>query len=125
MSIILIIEDNEKNMKLMRDVLQHAGHATLEARTAEAGVEMAIGHPPDLILMDVQLPGMNGIAALQKIREHAALKAVPVIAVSASVMPDDHRSIVNSGFDAFMTKPIALKTLRATVERFLKQRPAR
>jgi two-component system cell cycle response regulator DivK len=75
--------------------------------------------------MDVQLPGMNGIAALQKIREHAALKAVPVIAVSASVMPDDHRSIVNSGFDAFLTKPIALKTLRATVERFLKQRPAR
>jgi len=125
MSTILIVEDNEKNMKLMRDVLQHAGHATMEARTGEAGVQMAIGNPPDLILMDVQLPGMSGIAALQKFREQAALRAVPVIAVSASVMPDDHRSIVNSGFDAFMTKPIALKTLRATVERFLSGRPPR
>jgi two-component system, cell cycle response regulator DivK len=119
MSTILIVEDNDKNMKLMRDVLRHAGHTTLEATTGEAAVQMAICNPPDLILMDVQLPGMSGIAALQKIREEAALQAVPVIAVSASVMPDDHRSIVNSGFDAFMTKPIALKTLRATVERFL------
>jgi two-component system cell cycle response regulator DivK len=125
MSTILIVEDNDKNMKLMRDVLQHAGHTTLEARTGEEAVQIAIGNPPDLILMDVQLPGMSGIAALQKIREQAALQAVPVIAVSASVMPEDHRSIVNSGFDAFMTKPIALKTLRATVDRFLKQKRPR
>ncbi|MBT2302151.1 response regulator [Variovorax paradoxus] len=125
MSTILIVEDNDKNMKLMRDVLQHAGHATLEARTGEAGVQLAIDHPPDLILMDVQLPGMSGIAALQEIRAHPVLQAIPVIAVSASVMPDDHRSIVNSGFDAFLTKPIALKTLRATVDRFLKQKGPR
>jgi two-component system cell cycle response regulator DivK len=125
MSTILIVEDNDKNMKLMRDVLQHAGHTTLEAQTGEAGVQLAIDHPPDLILMDVQLPGMSGIAALQKIRAHPVLQAIPVIAVSASVMPEDHRSIVNSGFDAFMTKPIALKTLRATVDRFLKQKGSR
>ncbi len=125
MSTILIVEDNDKNMKLMRDVMQHAGHTTLEATTGEAAVQMAIDSPPDLILMDVQLPGMSGIAALQKIREQPALFAVPVIAVSASVMPEDHRSIVNSGFDAFMTKPIALKTLRATVDRFLSRRPPR
>ena len=125
MSTILIVEDNDKNMKLMRDVLQHAGHATMEARTGEDAVQMAIAHPPDLILMDVQLPGMSGIAALQKIREQPTLQHVPVVAVSASVMPEDHRSIVNSGFDAFMTKPIALKTLRATVERFLSRRRSR
>jgi two-component system, cell cycle response regulator DivK len=73
----------------------------------------------------VQLPGMSGIAALQKIRQEPTLQHVPVVAVSASVMPEDHRSIVNSGFDAFMTKPIALKTLRATVERFLSRRRSR
>jgi two-component system cell cycle response regulator DivK len=119
MSTILIVEDNEKNMKLVRDILQHKGHATLEAVTGEDGVRLALERRPDLILMDIQLPGISGIEALRRIRGDAALDAVPVIAISASVMPDDQRHIVNSGFDAFMPKPISLKPFVATVERFL------
>jgi two-component system cell cycle response regulator DivK len=119
MSTILIVEDNEKNMKLVRDILQHKGHATLEATTGEEGVRLAIGNQPDLILMDIQLPGMDGISALLRIREEPALDAVPVVAVSASVMPDDQRHIVSSGFDAYLTKPISLKPFLALVDRFL------
>ena len=120
MSTILIVEDNEKNMKLVRDILQHRGHTTLEATSGEEGVQLAIERQPDLILMDIQLPGINGIEALRRIREHDALGAVPVVAVSASVMPDDQRHIGSSGFDAFLTKPISLKPFLAAVERFLK-----
>ena len=120
MSTILIVEDNEKNMKLVRDILRHHGHTVLEARTGEDGVRLAAEHAPDLILMDIQLPGIDGVTALQRIRELPALDAVPVIAVSASVMPDDRRHIAASGFDAFLTKPISLKPFLATVERFLK-----
>ena len=119
MSTILIVEDNEKNMKLVRDILRHNGHATLEAVTGGEGVRLALHERPDLILMDIQLPDIDGIAALHQIRQDRALDAVPVIAVSASVMPGDHQKIVNSGFDAFVTKPINLKQFRETVQRFL------
>ena len=119
MSTILIVEDNEKNMKLVRDILRHNGHATLEAVTGGEGVRLALQERPDLILMDIQLPDIDGIAALHQIRQDWALDAVPVIAVSASVMPGDHQKIVNSGFDAFVTKPINLKQFRETVQRFL------
>ena len=125
MSRILIVEDNEKNMKLVRDILQHKGHATLEASTGEEGVALALARRPDLILMDIQLPGIDGIEALRRIRADAGLDAVPVVAISASVMPDDQRHIVASGFDAFLTKPISLKPFLATVERFLKEGRAR
>ena len=119
MSTILIVEDNEKNMKLVRDILQHQGHTTLEAVTGRDGVEMATTLLPDLILMDIQLPDIDGIQALREIRTVAALDAVPVVAVSASVMPDEQHKIVSSGFDAFVTKPINLKQFRETVQRFL------
>ena len=119
MSKILIVEDNEKNMKLVRDVLRHQGHATLEARTGEVGMQLAVEHTPDLILLDIQLPGMDGIATLGQLRAVATLNAVPVIAVSASVMPEDQRSIGASGFDAYITKPISLRPFLAMVERLL------
>jgi len=119
MATILIVEDNEKNMKLVRDILRHHGHATIEAATGEEGVRLAAEHHPDLVLMDIQLPDIDGIAALRRMRADPALDRVPVIAVSASVMPDDQQKIVGSGFDAFVTKPIDLKHFRATVERFL------
>ncbi|MEO7337638.1 MAG: response regulator [Caldimonas sp.] len=121
MSTILIVEDNEKNMKLVRDILQHQGHATLEAATGVDGVALALERTPDLILMDIQLPDIDGIEALRRIRAEAALDATPVVAVSASVMPDEQQKIVASGFDAFITKPIDLKQFRATVQRFLAQ----
>jgi len=119
MSTILIVEDNEKNMKLVRDILQHQGHATLEAVTGTDGVRIAKKAKPDLVLMDIQLPDIDGIAALRQIRAEPLLDAMPVLAVSASVMPDEQQKIVTSGFDAFITKPINLKQFRDTVQRFL------
>ena len=119
MSNILIVEDNEKNMKLVRDILQHKGHTTIEATTGGDGVRLALERRPDLILMDIQLPDIDGIAALREIRKDTALDATPVLAVSASVMPDDQQKIVTSGFDAFITKPINLKQFFETVQRFL------
>ena len=119
MSTILIVEDNEKNMKLVRDILRHHGHETIEAATGGEGVRLARERRPDLVLMDIQLPDIDGITALARIREDAALDAVPVLAVSASVMPDQQQKIVASGFDAYVTKPIALKTFLDTVKRFL------
>jgi len=119
MSTILIVEDNEKNMKLVRDILRHQGHATLEAVTGTEGVRLALAERPDLVLMDIQLPDIDGIEALARIRADAALDAVPVLAVSASVMPDDQQKIISSGFDAFITKPINLKQFQETVKRFL------
>ena len=83
------------------------------------GVRLALERRPDLILMDIQLPDIDGIAALKLVREHAALDATPILAVSASVMPDDQHKIVTSGFDAFITKPINLKQFLDTVQRFL------
>ena len=116
---ILIVEDNEKNMKLVRDILRHQGHATLEAVTGADGVRLAREARPDLVLMDIQLPDIDGIEALGRIRADASLDAVPVLAVSASVMPDDQQKIISSGFDAFITKPINLKQFQETVKRFL------
>ena len=120
MSTILIVEDNEKNMKLVRDILQHHGHEVVEATTGSDGVRLALERQPDLVLMDIQLPDIDGITALRRIREDNALDAVPVLAVSASVMPEDQHKIVSSGFDAYLTKPISLKPFLATVARFLK-----
>jgi two-component system cell cycle response regulator DivK len=99
--------------------LRHNGHQTIEAATGLDGVRLAHERRPDLVLMDIQLPDIDGIEALNRIRSERALDAVPVIAVSASVMPDDQQKIVTSGFDAFVTKPINLKQFLATVQRFL------
>lgn len=119
MSKILIVEDNEKNMKLVRDLLQYKGHQTLEAITGMDGVRQAIDHVPDLILMDIQLPDISGIQALALIREQDALNRVPVLAVSASVMPEEQQKIVTSGFDAFIAKPINIKQFIDSVQSFL------
>jgi two-component system, cell cycle response regulator DivK len=126
MSVILIVEDNEKNMKLVRDILQHKGHTTLEATTGGEGVRLALEAHPDLVLMDIQLPDIDGITALREIRKDASLDAMPVLAVSASVMPDEQQKIVASGFDAYVMKPINLKPFLETVQRYLAggRRPA-
>jgi two-component system cell cycle response regulator DivK len=118
-SVILIVEDNENNMMLVRDVLQFKGYETLEATTGAEGVRLAIERKPDLILMDIQLPDIDGLTALAQIRADAAVRHVPVLAVSASVMPDDQQRIAASGFDAFITKPINVKSFVGTVERFV------
>jgi two-component system cell cycle response regulator DivK len=118
-SLILIVEDNEKNMKLVRDVLQVKGYATLEAGTAEDGIRLANERRPDLVLMDIQLPGMNGIEALGVLRADPATAKIPVIAVTASVMQQDRKLITEAGFDAYIGKPINLKEFLATVRKWL------
>ena len=119
MSTILIVEDNEKNMKLVRDVLQVKGYRTLEAGNAEDGIRLAIEHKPDLVLMDIQLPGMNGIDALGVLRKDATTASIPVIAVTASVMQQDRKLITEAGFDGYIGKPINLKEFLATVQQML------
>jgi len=120
MSTILIVEDNEKNMKLARDVLQAKGYQTLEAVNGEDGVRLALEHKPDMVLMDIQLPDINGIEAFARIRANADTAGIPVVAFTASVTPMDRSRITDAGFDGFIGKPINLKefieTVRKTVD---------
>ena len=113
--LILVVEDNEQNQKLARDVLQVKGYRVLVAETAELGIPMALKEKPDLVLMDIHLPGMNGMAALAKLRADAATRAIPVLAFTASVMPQDRREIMSAGFDGFLSKPINLKEFLETI----------
>jgi two-component system cell cycle response regulator DivK len=106
MSLVLIVEDNERNLKLVRDVLQAKGYATLEAGTAEQGLELARARGPALILMDIHLPGMSGIEALRALRAEAATAAIPVIAITASVMQESVREVMAAGFNGLIEKPI-------------------
>jgi len=119
--LILIVEDNEKNRKLERDVLQAKGYRTIEAETGEAGVRLAKEHRPALVLMDIQLPGVDGITALGQLRADAATRVIPVIAVTASVMTHDRQKIMAAGFDGYQSKPIRVKefleAVRAMVDR--------
>ena len=119
MSTVLIVEDNDKNMKLARDVLQAKGYRTLEAVTGEEGVQLALEKRPDLVLMDIQLPGISGIDAFKQIRGDERTARIPVVALTASVTPTDRSAINAAGFDAFVSKPISLKEFLDTVKRLL------
>ncbi|HKP66701.1 MAG TPA: response regulator [Casimicrobiaceae bacterium] len=122
MSVILIVEDNDKNMKLLRDLLQVKGYRTLEAGTAEDGIALAREHLPDLVLMDIQLPGMNGIEALGMLRADKTTADIPVIAVTASVMQQDRKKITEAGFDGYIGKPINVKEFLVSVSEMLERR---
>ena len=124
MSLILIVEDNEKNLKLVRDVLQVKGYETLEAGTGEEGLKIARERMPALILMDIQLPGMSGIEALKALRAAPATAGIPVIAITASVMQQDRQQIMSAGFNGFIEKPINLRNFLDTVQRAMKARTA-
>jgi two-component system cell cycle response regulator DivK len=119
MKTVLIVEDNEKNMKLARDILRAKGYAVLEAVDGLGGVQMALQHKPDLVLMDIQLPGINGIEAFTRIRAEPATAGIPVVAFTASVTASDRSRIGDAGFDAFLSKPINLKEFVETVRRLL------
>ena len=107
--LILIIEDNEKNRKLARDVLEVRGYETLETNTGEEGIRLAREHEPALVLMDIHLPGIDGIETFQRLRADPATAAIPVIAVTASAMPDDRARIKEVGFDRYCSKPINIQ----------------
>jgi len=120
--LILIVEDNDKNLKLVRDVLQHRGYQTIEAGTGEDGVRLAKERHPDLVLMDILLPGIDGIAALGQLRADTATRAIPVIAVTASVMTHDRKKIMAAGFDGYQSKPIKVKEFIEAVREMLDRR---
>ena len=107
--LILLVEDNEKNMKLARDLLQYHGFATIEATNAEDGVALARDKKPKLVLMDIQLPGMDGVTALAQLRADPATSKIPVVAMTASVMKEDRERFDKAGFDGFITKPIDVR----------------
>jgi two-component system, cell cycle response regulator DivK len=113
--LILIVEDNEKNLKLVRDLLQYHGFRTLEAVDAETGLQLASANAPDLILMDIELPGMDGVTALEHLRADPATAGIGVVAVTASVMPVDRERFTHAGFDGCMMKPINVKTFPGEV----------
>jgi two-component system cell cycle response regulator DivK len=117
MKTILIVEDNDKNMKLARDILRAKGYHTLEAVNGMDGVRLALEHKPDLVLMDIQLPDISGIEAFQRIRAEPAAAAVPVAAFTASVTANDRSRIGEAGFSGFIGKPINLKEFVETVKR--------
>jgi two-component system cell cycle response regulator DivK len=107
--LILIVEDNDKNLKLARDLLRYHGFETIEATSAEDGIPLAQERKPGLVLMDIQLPGMDGVTALQRLRADAATAAIPVVAMTASVMKEDRERFDRAGFDGFIMKPIDVK----------------
>jgi CheY-like chemotaxis protein len=120
--LILIIEDNEKNRKLCRDVLQVKGYQTIESETAEEGLKLVEEKAPALILMDIQLPGMDGITAMKQLKADPHTAKIPIIAITASAMTNNRTAMLTEGFDGYQTKPISLKDFFGEVERVLQMR---
>jgi len=117
--LILVVEDNEQSRKLVRDVLKFKGYEIIEAETGEDGVRLAQERRPSLVLMDIRLPGMDGIEALGRLRAEANTRSIPVLAMTASVMNEHRQRIMDAGFDAFQSKPINVKEFMAAVEQLL------
>ena len=120
--LILIVEDNRKNMKLARDVLEHHGYETAEAETAEQGLALAAERSPDLILMDIELPGIDGYEALERLRANQSTAAIPVCALTAFAMSEDRERCLRAGFDAYLVKPIDVAEFPKQVNRLLRAR---
>ena len=119
--LILIIEDNEKNRKLCRDVLQVKGYQTIESESTEEGLELAEEKSPALILMDIQLPGMDGITAMKQLKGDPKTQRIPIVAITASAMTNNRQAMLAEGFDGYQTKPITLKDFLGEVERVLRE----
>jgi two-component system cell cycle response regulator DivK len=119
---ILLVEDNEKNMKLFRDLLQATGYRTLEATTGSQAVELAVEHSPDLVLMDIQLPDIDGVDALIRLRADERTASIPVLALTAQAMRGDRERFLAAGFDDYVPKPVDVAELVATVGRHCDRR---
>jgi two-component system cell cycle response regulator DivK len=113
---VLVVEDNERNMKLVRDVLQARGYRTLEAATGPHAVALAAEHAPDLVLMDIQLPGIDGVEALRRLRADERTASIPVLALTAQAMFGDRERFLAAGFDGYLSKPVNIVELVATVK---------
>ena len=117
--VILVVEDNERNLKLLRDVLEYAGYDVRVARTAEDGITLAVSEPPDLVLMELQLPGIDGMEALRRLRASPRTADIPVIAVTAQAMKQDRERALDAGFNGYVEKPISVRAFPDQVRRFL------
>ena len=121
-ALILIVEDNDKNRKLVRDVLTFKGYETIESETGEEGVRLAEERRPSLVLMDIRLPGIDGIEALRRLRAEPTTRGIPVLAMTASVMSEDRQKIMAAGFDAYQSKPLNVTEFVAAVAQLLERR---
>ncbi len=121
-ALILIVEDNDKNRKLVRDVLTFKGYEVIETETGEEGVELARERSPRLVLMDIRLPGIDGVEALRRLRAEETTRGIPVMAMTASVMSEDRQKIMAAGFDAYQSKPINVTEFVAAVAQLLERR---
>jgi two-component system cell cycle response regulator DivK len=117
--LILLVEDNDKNRKLAHDVLVHDGYRVVDAESAEEALRLVQEQRPDLVLMDIHLPGINGIEALRRLRDEPATRDIPVMAVTASAMTPDRAKIMAAGFDGYQSKPISVKPFLAAVRQLL------
>jgi two-component system cell cycle response regulator DivK len=117
---ILIVEDNERNLKLVRDLLEIEGYEIIEARNAETGVALATEQQPNLILMDVGLPDIDGVTALGRLRSDGRTASIVVVAVTAYAMAHDRRRLLDAGFDGYIEKPIDVQAFREQVGAMLR-----
>ena len=122
---VLIVEDNPNNRMIMRDMMEVQGHQTLEAVDGPAGLAMAVQHKPDLILMDVQLPGMDGYEVTRRLKAQDDTKGIPIIAVTSFAMKGEEDRAREAGCDAYLSKPIDIHKLVETVKRFLNAKDAK
>jgi len=116
---ILVVEDNTLNFKLVRDVLEYAGYEVVGASSGEEGLQLAKDLPPDLVLMDLQLPGIDGTETMLRLRQGVIAADVPVVALSALAMHQDHESAQIAGFDGYLNKPISVRSFPQQVASFL------
>ncbi len=116
---ILIVEDNELNMKLFHDLLEAYGYATVQTRDGRDALELARKHRPDLIVLDIQLPEISGLEVTRQLKEDEELKSIPVIAVTAFAMKGDEKKIRECGCEAYIAKPISVKNFISTIQKVL------
>jgi two-component system cell cycle response regulator DivK len=121
---ILVVEDNDRNLKLVRDVLEHAGFHVVVASSGETGVDLAVEHPPDLVLLDLGLPGIDGHEALRRLRASPRTRSLPVVAVTAYAMAADRARALEAGFDGYLEKPLDVRSLPLDVCRYLQAEEA-
>jgi two-component system cell cycle response regulator DivK len=119
-AVVLIVDDNEKNLKLARDVLQLGGFRTLEASTGGESIEVAAAHLPDVILMDIRLPDMDGTDAARAIRSDPRTAAIPIVALTSLAMKGDRELLLASGFDGYLEKPISVSDFPQQVRSFIR-----
>jgi two-component system, cell cycle response regulator DivK len=117
--VILVVEDNERNLKLLRDLLEYEGYDVRVARTGEDAITLAVKEPPDLVLMDLQLPGIDGMEALRRLRASPRTVGIPVVAVTAQAMKQDRERVLQAGFNGYVEKPISVREFPDQVRRFL------